>query len=525
MRWLITIAGIFLTFSHGFSEPKTPSQKLSPQTLDALLLQKLPDLKKAPVMDDEQFLRRVTLDLIGRQPTIEEMEAFQKDTSPQKRSRVIDRLLESEEYGKNWANYWSDTISYRVPPPELTFLEYDNFKGWLAKRFNENTPWDKITRDLLTANGPIKKNPAVTYIGYHQGNAVKLATETSRVFLGVQIECAQCHDHKFEAWKREQFHSFAAFFGRTSAKLGGAQDGSSTTIKDKGKGEYVMPHYSDPRKKGTKMTPAFLTGEKLKMGISDLDRRTALAKFITQEDNPWFARAFVNRIWAKLMRRGFYEPVDNLGESQFPVLTKVHNALGQHFTATHFDMKDLFRLVMNTRAYQLSEPVGLRFVNASSPATHNKLNGDEVFQSLVTGLGLPNITPPRMKPTGAVRFPPPPKSTRDIVAEKFGYDPSLCPEEISRTMAQAMLLMNNKQIQAQINADPNSGTLLSKLLQSEKDNRKLFARVFRQILARQPSPREIDIALTHIQKVGDRGEAFEDLVWALVNTAEFTTRR
>ncbi len=514
-----------LLFSLFFSSFTIAEETLTPEKLDKLVEKEIPDISKAPVVNDEKFLTRVTLDLIGRQPTTKELDAYLKNKSPDKRAKVIDRLLASEEYGKHWANYWSDTISYRVPPPELTFLSYKNFKKWMAEKINKNEPWDNITRELLSATGKIKANPAVTFIGYHQGNSIKLASETSRIFLGVQIECAQCHDHKFDVWKREQFHSLAAFFARTQAKLGGAQDGSSTTIKDAGKGEHRMPDAKNPRKRGKTMTPVFLRGEKLKQGIGDLARRKALAKFFTQKDNPWFAKAYTNRMWGNLMRRGFFEPVDNMGEYQVPVLQSVHEALAKHFTATDFDMQDLFRLLANSKTYQLETPVGTQFVLDANPAIHNKLNGDAVYQSLVNAIGLPNITPPKQKKTSAVRFPVPPKSTRDIIAEKFGYDPSLCPEEISRTMGQAMLMMNNKQIQAQINADPKSGTLLSKLLQSEKDNEKLVSRIFRNVLARHPSEKELNIALSHIRTVNNRGVAFEDLVWALINTAEFTTRR
>ena len=525
----LTLSGLLivtaLTTAVDSCQAQTKPNNLTPKQIDALVAKELADFDKAKVVDDESFLRRITLDLVGRQPTIEEMDTFRTDTSGDKRGQAIDRLLNSEEFGKQWANYWSDTISFRVPPPELTFLQYDRFKVWLTDNINKNKGWDEITRELLIATGPIKKNPAVTFIGYHQGNPVKLASETARIFLGVQVECAQCHDHKFDKWKREQFHGLAAFYARTSGKLGKAQDGSSTAIKDKGKGEYVMPNAENPRKRGTTMAPVFLTGEKLKTGINDMQRRQALAKFITHADNPWFAKAYVNRIWGRLMQRGFFEPVDNLGPYQENVLPKVHLALANHFKANKHDMKDLFRLVMNTKTYQLQEPLGKRFVNATAPATHNKLNGDAVYQSLVKAIELPNIKGKQRKPTGTERFPPPPKSTRDIIADKFGYDPSLCPEEVSRTMAQAMLMMNNKQIQKQINADPKSGTLLSKLLKSEADNRKLFARIFRQTLARRPTDREMDIALSHIDRTGNRGEAFEDLIWALINTTEFTTRK
>ncbi len=181
---------------------------------------------------------------------------------------------------------------------------------------------------------------------------------------------------------------------------------------------------------------------------------------------------------------------------------------------------------MNTEAYQKEAPPGSLFLDKKNgQQLHARLNGDEVFAALAQALGLPNVTGPAMKPTVEVRFPPPPKSTRDIVADKFGFDPSLCPEEVFRTMAQAMLLMNNKQIQAQINAQPRSGTLLAKLLVRESDDRKAFVRLFRQVMARQPTDEEIGIALAHVREVGRRGAAFEDILWSLVNSAEFTARR
>jgi hypothetical protein len=502
-----------------------PPSRLTPQALDTLLDRSVPGPATGKPLPDELFLRRATLDLTGRPPTPEERTAFLQDTSVDKRARVIDRLLQSQDYGRNWANYWSDTIRYRVPPPELTFLNYTAFKGWLAGKLNADTPWDEITRNLLTASGKLQDNPAAMFVGFHQGNAAKLSAETARIFLGLQLQCAECHNHKFDHWKRKQFHQLAAFFARTEAKLT-QKDSGGTVVKDRGKGEYEMPNKTDPRKKGTVIAPVFLTGEGLDLGASDADRRTFLARIVTRPDNPWFARAYVNRLWARLMGRGFYEPVDNMADYQQHLLPELHQALADHFTASGFDTKDLCRLLMNTRAYQRWLPLGERLGDKPVVAlTPTKLRGDEVFDSLVLALGLPNLTPPAVKPTAAIRFPAPPQSTRDLVAEKFGMDPSVCPEEVSRTMAQAMQLMNNAQIQAQINADPKSGTLLAKLLQQETDNRAVVVRLYQQVLARRPTDAEVQIALEHVATVGQRGAAFEDLLWSLVNTAEFTTKR
>lgn len=472
-----------------------------------------------PRLDDEAFLRRVTLDLVGRQPTSEELVEFRHDAGVDKRTRNIDRLLESKEFGRNWANYWSDAVSYRVPPPELTFLSYKPFKAWLADKLNASTPWDEIVRDLVTADGTIKENPAVTFVGYHRGNPARLAAETSRIFLGLQIQCAECHDHKFDHWKRKQFHGLAAFFARTDGKLGTVQDGSSTVVKDKTKGEYEMPHPADPRKKGTVMKPTFLDASGLDLDAGDTERREFLAWELTRPENPWFAKAYVNRLWARLLGRGFYEPVDNMADYVPHLWPKTHQALAGRFAASKFDIKGFFRVVMNSAAYQRARPLG---DNSPPPA---KLRGDEVFASLVNAIGLPNTTPPAVKATGQYRFPPPPKSTSELVCDKFGYDPSLTFEEVSRTLSQAMLLMNNEQVQKQINADPKSNTLLGKLLAKEADDKTAVSALFQEVLARKPTDKEVQIALEHIADIGQRGPAFEDILWGLINSAEFTTRR
>jgi hypothetical protein len=500
---------------------------LTPPQLDELIATSLAESGKATAISDEQFLRRASLDLIGRQPTLDELEAFLNDQTPsaEKRSALVERLLANEEFGRNWANYWSDTISYRVPPPELTFLNYDPLKAWLADNFNQNAPWDQVVQQILTGTGKVKDQPAATFVAYHEGNAVKLAAETARIFLGLQIQCAECHDHPFDEWEREQFHQLAAFFARASVKFPW-NEGIETEVKDKGKGEYVMPNAADPTKKGKEMIPTFLTGAAVESGKPDVERRRELAAFITARDNAWFAKAYVNRIWARLMGHGFHEPVDDMGLANPQLLPKVHDALTAQFRDSGFDVKALFRLVMNTQAYQHGLPgdaeIAQKPFAAARPA---KLRGDEVFTSLVTAIAIPNVTPPKMKPTAEIRFPPPPKSTRDIVAETFGFDPSLSPETVTRTMNQAMLLMNNDQLQAQINAAPESGTVLSKLLASEEDDAAVVDKMFLLVLARKPKASEREIALEHLKSVNERGPAFEDLLWSLINSTEFTTKR
>jgi uncharacterized protein DUF1549/uncharacterized protein DUF1553 len=503
------------------------ARPLDSAKLDRLVIEssELTEADLSDIVNDEQFLRRVSLDLIGRQPTPQEFATYLLDVSEAKRAAAVERLLASSEFGENWAGYWSDVIGYRVPPPELTFLDYTLFEKWLAGRINENAPWDETVRTILTASGKVKDQPAATFVGFHGADTTRLAAETARVFLSVQIGCAQCHDHPFDEWKRQQFHELAAYFVRASAKMPW-NDSGEIEVKDKGKGEYEMPNVADPTKKGILMTPTFFTGQKTEPGKNDLDRRSELAAVIASVDNPWFAKAYVNRVWARLMGRGFYEPTDDMGAAIIQLLPEVHRELTDHFRATSFDAKSLFRAIVNSKSYQQRLPENPSSSDkpyASARAT--KLRGDEVYQSLVTAINLPNVTPEKIAPTKDIRFPPPPKSTKDIVSETFGFDPSLRPEDVSRTLGQAMLLMNNDQLQAQVNAKPDSGTALSKLLAGEPDNAKAVSNLFQLVLARKPTEPESKISLEHISTQSNRGAAFEDLLWSLINSAEFTTKR
>lgn len=497
---------------------KTPNL-LTPGQLDELLKAEVPELADATKVDDETFLRRASLDLIGRNPSRAELQAFVADKSASKRSELIDQLLASPEFGVNWASYWSDVISYRVPEPELTFLNYKPFKAWLAEQINQDVGWDEVTYRVLTATGKVGANPEATFVGFHQADKSRLASETTRVFLATQIQCAECHDHKFIDLPQKTFHEFAAFFARSQAKIA-QNDSNGIEVGGKAEGEHSMP------KQKEKLAPTAFEMAKVELGASDMTRRAELARWVVSPDNPLLAKAFVNRAWARMMGRGFCEPVDEIGELADRVMPPVHNAVAEHFAASHYDVKSVYRLIANTSAYERDLNGDVKDAGRKLPKIiTTRLRGDEVYQSLVTGISLPNITPPQEKPNGIVRFPPPPKSTRDLVNDAYGFDPSLEQGNVARTMGQAMFMMNNAQIQKQVDAKPESETHLAKLLVRESDDRAAIKIMFEDLLARKPTPSEVETAIQHIAEVKDRHAAFEDLLWGLLNSAEFTTRR
>ncbi|MCC9606529.1 DUF1549 domain-containing protein [Blastopirellula sp. JC732] len=497
----------------------TGLRTLTSRELDDLIDSTANVANPTPPVDDETFLRRATIDVIGRVPTEAEWNEFLTDASPDKRAKLIDRLLASEEFGANWANYWSDVFSYRTPQPELTFLSYDVPKQWIAEQLNNGVGWDEVSYDILTGVGKVADNPAAFYVGYHQADISRLAGESTRIFLGAQIQCAECHDHPFVAIPQERFHQMAAFFVRTKADVPW-NDSTQIVVKSKPSGEHKMPESKQI------MLPAVFDGEPLAKDTPDIDRRVELAKWVVAPENSLFAKAYVNRIWDRLMDRPFCEPVDEITElAGFPTLPEVHNAVAEHFVANKYDSKSLLRLILNSQAYQRQLPKGEDDPGQLEASAPEKMRSDEIFASLAVAIDLPNMKGEARKPTGEERFPPPPKSTQDLVRDAFGYDPSLGDQFRPQTMQQAMFMMNNRQLQAQIAADEGARTKLAQILAENTSDDEAIERLFVNVLGRRPTEKDVQISRDYLKQVDDRAAAFEDLLWSLINSAEFTTRR
>ncbi len=497
-----------------FTRPpvQTSFELLTPEQFDALLAG--PGRDRQQPVDDLRFLRRVTLDLIGRQPTLDEYRAFIADDSGARREQVIERLLDSEALGTNWGNYWSDVIAARQERPQLTYLNYKPFRGWLQDEFNAGTGWDEIVFRMLTAVGSVGDGPQGSFVGFHQGERNKLAGESARVFLGLKISCAQCHDHPFVDMPQETFHGMAAFFARTKVKLPW-NDSNGIEISSAPKGEHRIPGSKE------EMVPTVYRGEPLDHGLSDLDRREQLAYWLVRGDNPFFARAFVNHLQARLLGRGFFDPIDDLGERADALKPEAHDALAGHFVASGFDLKSVLRLLVSTHQYQSHRPLA---ATEFAGATPRKLRGDEVFDSLATAIDLPNAKKVIPASTDETRFPPPAKSTRDLVNEVFGFDPATRGSLVTRTMKQAIFMMNNDQLHRLIVASPDEDTMLARLVHSEPDDHAVLDVLYARVLARRPTDSERKILLRHIASVPGRDKAFEDILWSLLNSAEFTTR-
>src|SRR5262245_40925430 len=314
---------------------KASTAPLAPGELDRLVNDQLKKANVEPAKHttDEQFIRRAWLDLTGRLPMPADITEFLADKSPNKRAQLIDRLLETDDFARHWGLYWRDVITSRVADQRLNLFT-PHFEKWIVEQIKSNRKWSEITRDLLTASGEVrnaevdKNGQAFFMISRRGADAVtEIAAETSRIFLGIQIQCAQCHDHPSDVWKRQQFHEFAAYFARVRERpLFEEKRLVGFSLVSLPSAECPMPGKDDPTRRSMTQ-PRFLDGKAAGFRLSDGQRRKSLADSITSKDNPWFAAAFVNRMWGELMGQSFYQPVDDLGpekEAVFPtVLARV----------------------------------------------------------------------------------------------------------------------------------------------------------------------------------------------------------
>ncbi|MBN8625150.1 MAG: DUF1549 domain-containing protein [Planctomycetes bacterium] len=361
----------------------------------------------APTVDDEGFLRRVTLDLTGRLPTPQAIRDFVVSSSPNKRADVVDALLASPEYAEHWATYWDNLLMGRLT--REGFLDRAAFQGWLRERFAANKPWNEIVHALITAEGyntnnrPIRGggpdprdfdaryNPAANWFLRYSRALPDLASATSKLFLGVQIQCAQCHDHKTEKWKQDDFKQFAACFSKTwptyverPAMLTTMVGIFRMDVKDRlitppvEKYEIAFGSYKDY----VEVQPKLLDGPEVRTWGS---RRKVVADWVTAEDNPWFAKAIVNRIWGRLLGRGFVDPLDDFRSGNPPTLPEALDALAADFREHHNDLRHLLRAICATEAYQrdcvnLQLPAGKHAYWAAYPV--KALEVEELFDAV-----------------------------------------------------------------------------------------------------------------------------------------------
>ena len=481
--------------------------------IDRLVWDKLQRLRIAPseLADDATFLRRAFLDTIGTLPTVKETREFLADPSPEKRARLIDQLLERDEYADYWTMRWLDILradQVKISPQGTVAMQ-----RWLRRAFAENRAYDELIRELLVVQGNTSaEGPGSFYKILSQPEEV--ARSIGQLLLGVRIECAQCHHHPSERWSQEDYAGLAGFF--TGVKLKSLPGGERAVVSRGGKD---VPH---PRSK--QPVPARALGAAAADFSSVTDRRRVLADWITAPENPYFAKAIANRLWAHYFGRGLIVPIDDIRETNPASNEPLMKALAEYLREVDYDLKQFTRTLLNSRAYQLSSATNpsnvddsQNFSRALYKATPAEVLLDAICQS--TGVaeqfnGWPEgyraiqIWDNRMPSYFFRIFGRPIRAT--VCECERGNDPSI---------AQALHLLNSPEIAAKIFARNGRA---SRLADSELSNEEIAEELYLATLNR--FTREEDRQLTLPALAGaapDRRAAVEDVLWALLNSKEF----
>lgn len=479
------------------------------------------------VCDDSTFLRRVTLDIGGRLPTAEETSAFLASTAPDKRDRIIDDLLKSPDYADFFASKWTNLLKNRRDDTSDIVSNFA-FHAWIRDSLLANKPYDQFVRELLAATGTVIDNPPVAW--YKRVKEPKDQIEdVAQLFLGVRMQCAQCHHHPFERWSQNDYYSLAAFFSQVGRKP------SST------RGEDLIFHKrgiaaATNIKTGIALKPAALS-DAIPEIAADVDPRLKLADWMGSPTNPFFAKSLVNRYWKHFFQRGLIEPEDDIRDSNPPTNPELLAALEKHFIASGFDLKDLVRVITRSNAYQLS----------STPNQHNIVDRQNYSRyyprRLQAEVLLDAIDYLATTQTDFANLPP---GTRAVALPDNSYNRSTpflrvfgrpegesvceCERVQSSSLAQSLHLINAGDIKAKLgHAAGRAERLAKEDRPAEAKIRELYLVAF----SREPRADELKTALSYLteQRLDLEGkpvdtqkanrENFQDLIWALINAKEF----
>ena len=489
--------------------------------VDAAVFGKLKQLgiPASDVCDDATFLRRVSLDISGTLPSEEDVRVFLADTTPDKRDRLIDRLLDSTAYADHFANKWNFVLRNKKEGGDDapgTML----FHQWLWNRIYDNTPYDQLVREIVTASGDPQMNPAVVW--YRDVDSTEEQVEdTAQLFLGLRIQCARCHHHPFEKWSQDDYYGMAAFYNRVGKK---AIPNTAGTMRDKRvfHNEGVATA-SNPRT-GKALKPTGLGTPAYEIP-ADSDPRVKLADWMSDPKNPFFAKSLVNRYWKHFFSRGIVEPEDDMRETNPPANPELLNALSQHFIQSGFDMKELIRTICRSKTYQLSALPNEH--NASDKQNFSRyyprrLSAEVLYDAFHVVTDTSENFGGMPAGTKAMQLADSSSATYflQVFGQPKGDTACECERSMDANLAQSLHLLNGREIQDKIARD---GARTAKLAaDTARPDEERVKELYRWVFAREPNAEELEVAIAYIKKHADNvRRGYEDVVWALINTKEF----
>jgi hypothetical protein len=488
--------------------------------IDRHVIDKLNRLKVAPspLAGDEEFLRRVYLDLIGVQPKPDEIKAFLADKAPNKRDKVIDALFERPEYIDHWSLKWGDLLqnSRNSASQQSVYLFREFIRGAVAS----NTPMDEFARKILTARGGASDDPASVYFAISKDTNDTLERAT-QVFCGVRMLCARCHSHPMENWTQADYYGLASFFNQVSVRPDvrapqGTQNAKFIQLN------LAAGNAGNPRS-GLPQPPRFLGGEEPKLA-ANVDRRDAYAQWLTAPKNPFFARGLVNRYWSYFFHRGIIEPVDDIRSTNPPINPALLDALTKDFIDHKFDTRHLIKQIVTSATYQRSSiPTASNKHDEQnfSHAVPRRIPAEALLDSLIQATGVPENFPGA--PAGFRAAQLPDANSENAFLRLFGKSPRMeaceCERDNGSNMLQALHFLNGKSIQARVQNPNGRAALLSRQKITDKE---LITELYLWCVARHPNAAEVQRCEKYLQThAAQRADAVQDLMWAVLNSRDF----
>jgi hypothetical protein len=481
--------------------------------IDAIAFEKMQQLQILPsdLCTDSEFVRRAYLDVSGRLPQIEETVAFLNDKDQNRRAKLIDTLLDTTDFAEFWTLKWSDIL--RVNSKKLNTAGVHKFNRWVYENIRTDKPIDQFTRELLTARGSVFENPAANY--WRASRDPNDATETTaQLFLGIRIQCAKCHNHPFEKWTQDNYYGIAAAFTRIGRKKGSTKDDEVIYVTSSGE-------IKQPRTGQTMKVHLLLKGD-VDVPV-DQDRRQVFAEWLTKPENPFFARASVNRIWSHLMGRGIVEPVDDFRDSNPPSNGKLLDELSAQFVKNNFSRRWAIRTIMNSRLYQLSSRKN-KFNDDdevyASHATTRLLSAEQLLDAICAVTEVNESFKGVPSGTRAVSLPEPP--TDNYFLKIFGQPQREmacgCERSNESNLSQALQMINGPVVHNKLR---DKRSRIARLIKAGKSDDDIISSLYLAALSRRPVAAEFAAAKKHIAASKDRKQALEDVGWAILNSKEF----
>jgi hypothetical protein len=480
--------------------------------IDTLIDNKLKKLRIAPsgLCTDEEFLRRVSLDITGTLPTVDEHNQFLANPDPQKRAKLVDELLQRPEFTDIWVMKWAELLQIRSSN-DISGKSALVYYNWLRDQIRQNVPVNELVRQLISSTGGTFDNPAAGFYQF-ETDPLKLAEDTAQAFLGVQIKCAQCHNHPFDRWTMNDYRGFVAFFTQIQRKKG--EDPRETIVFDGHAGESVNPITNKV------VPPKFLGGAQPTPGPED--RRQLLADWMADPANPWFAKHFANIVWAQFFGRGIIEPVDDVRVSNPPSNPQLLDALGRHLVDYKYDFRKLIRDICLSRTYQLSSQPNSTNEQDESNFSHSgvrRLRAEVMLDCISEATG----TKDKFKglPLGAHAVQIADGATTDYFLRTFGRatreTPCSCEVSLEPNLSQALNLINGDTVQGKI----VSGGVIKKMLDAKIDDKSILTDLYLRTLNRPPTEDELKTLMPLLNDPASQQNTLEDIFWALLNSKEF----